>query len=108
MPGVVQDDPEPDRLTVRAGRTVSRIADEGRLDDHFEPPLRWLPHLEEDVVLDRIAVFSDQFDGKVVAPAFIVPRLPGRQSLNALRQPLGQFIAPKVEYGYRPIPWSLP
>ena len=98
MPGIVQDDPESDGFAVRAGRTVSRIADEGRLDDHFEPSLRWLPHLEEDVVLDCIAVFSDQFDGKVVAPALIVPRLPGRQFLNDLGQPLGHFIPPKVEY----------
>ena len=60
MPGIVQDDPEPDRLTVRAGRTVSRIANEGCLDDHFEPSLPRLSHLEKDVVFDDIAVFSDQ------------------------------------------------
>jgi len=98
VPGIVQDDPEPDWFAVRAGRTVSSISNEGCLDDHFEPSLPRFSHLEKDVVFDDIAVFSDQFDRKVVAPALIVARLPGRHSLDDLGQPLGHFIAPKVEY----------
>jgi hypothetical protein len=96
--GIVKNDPKSDGFAVRAGRTVSSISNEGCLDDHFEPSLPRLPHLEKDVVFDDIAVFSDQFDGKVVTPAPIVARLSGRHSLDDLGQPLGHFIAPKVEY----------